>query len=55
VVNNSSTARKYEWKFTHRQVETAKLYVPFEGVKEVASADPLEIKGPGLHILVEVG
>jgi hypothetical protein len=55
VVNNSSAARKYRWKFTHRQVETAKLYVPFEGVKEVASADLLEIKGAGLHILLEAG
>ncbi|MGB7266495.1 MAG: hypothetical protein WBC92_13340, partial [Terracidiphilus sp.] len=55
VVNNSSAARKYDWKFTHRQVEKAKLYVPFEGVKEVGSADPLEIKGPGLHILLEAG
>jgi hypothetical protein len=55
VVNHSSAVRKYKWKFTHRQVETAKLYVPFEGVKEVASAAPLEIKGPGLHILVEAG
>jgi hypothetical protein len=55
VVNNSSAVRKYEWKFTHRQVEKAKLYLPFEEAKEVASADPLEIKGPGLHILVEEG
>jgi hypothetical protein len=53
VVNNSDAARKYEWKFTHRQVEAAKLYVPFERVREVASGDPLEIKGPGLHILIE--
>ena len=53
VVNNSSTVRKYQWKFTHRQVETAKLHVPFEAVKAVASSDPLEIKGTGLHILVE--
>jgi hypothetical protein len=55
VVNNSSTARKYEWKFSHREVKTAKLYMPFKGVKEVASADPLEIEGLGLHILIEVG
>jgi hypothetical protein len=55
AVNNSSAARKYAWKFTHREVKTAKLYVPFEGVREVASAEPLEIKGPGLHILVEEG
>jgi hypothetical protein len=34
-------------------VEAAKLYVPFERVKDVARGDPLEIKGPGLHILIE--
>jgi hypothetical protein len=55
AVNNSNTVRKYQWKLTHREVKTAKLYAPFEAVKEVASADPLEIKGPGLNILVEVG
>ena len=55
VVNNSSTVRKYEWRFSHRQVEKAKLYVPFNGAKEVASAAPLEIEGLGLHILLEVG
>ena len=53
VVNNSDAVRKYEWKFTHRKVEAAKLYAPFEPVKDVASGDPLEIKGPGLHILIE--
>jgi hypothetical protein len=55
VVNNSSAARKYTWKFSHREVKSAKLYVPFEEVKELANADPLEIKGQGLHILVEAG
>jgi hypothetical protein len=53
VVNTSNAARTYEWKFTHRLVQAAKLYVPFEQVKNVASGVPLEIKGPGLHILVE--
>ena len=55
VVNNSSDVQKYQWNFTRRKVENAKLYVPFEEVKEVASVDPLEIKGLGLHILVEMG
>jgi hypothetical protein len=55
VANHSSEVRKYEWKFTHRQVEKAKLYAPFEKAKEVASVNPLEISGPGLHILVEAG
>jgi hypothetical protein len=53
VVNNSDAARKYDWKFTHRHVQAAKLYAPFEPVKDVTSGEPLEIKGPGLHILVE--
>jgi hypothetical protein len=53
VVNSSDAVRKYEWKFTHRKVEAAKLYIPFEPVKDVASGDPLEINGPGLHILIE--
>jgi hypothetical protein len=53
VVNNSNATKKYEWKFTHREVEAVKLYTPFEQVKDVKSGVPLEIKGPGLHILVE--
>ncbi len=53
VVNNSDASRKYVWKFTHRQVQAAKLYVPFEPVKDVASGSPLAIKGSGLHILLE--
>jgi hypothetical protein len=55
VINNSARVQKYAWKFTHRQVERATLYEPFAGTKEIVSADPLEIKGPGLQILVEAG
>lgn len=55
VVNHSGSAQRYTWRFTHRQVERARLYAPFEGMKEVATSDPLEIKGPGVHILVEAG
>jgi hypothetical protein len=53
VVDNSSTTRKYAWKFTHRQVGSADLHVPFEAVKKVASGEPLAISGPGLQALVE--
>jgi hypothetical protein len=55
VVNNSGASRKYAWRFTHRPVRAAKLYAPFEPVRDVASGNPLEIKGSGLHILLEAG
>jgi hypothetical protein len=53
VVNNSDAPRTYEWKFSHRPVKTARLYIPFEPLKDVADGAPLEIEGQGLHILVE--
>ena len=47
VVNNSNVARKYQWKFTHRQVRAAKLYVPFEPVKDVVGARSARNQGTG--------
>jgi hypothetical protein len=53
VANNSDAPRTYGWKFSHRYVNAAKLYVPFKPVKDVSSGSALEIEGSGLHILVE--
>jgi len=53
VVNNSDTPRNYTWQFTSRPVKAARLYAPFEPVKEIFSSDPLQIKAVGLHILIE--
>ena len=53
VSNYSPQPRAYTWRFTHRSVARARLYAPFEPVKEVAAASELAIPPIGLHILVE--
>jgi hypothetical protein len=53
VANNSDAPRTYGWKFSHRYVNAAKLYVPFKPMQDVSSGSALEIEGSGLHILVE--
>ena len=55
VVNDSPDPVRYVWKFTHKDIEKAELYAPFEEVRTVKQGDVLEIKGDGLQILVEDG
>jgi hypothetical protein len=53
VSNYSPQPRAYTWRFTHRHVARARLYVPFETVKDVTAASELSIPPIGLHVLVE--
>jgi hypothetical protein len=53
VINEASTPRQYAWEFTHRSVAKARLYAPFENVREVSAGTTLTIPAVGLHIVVE--
>ncbi len=53
VVNDSPDPVSYVWEFTHKEVKKAILYAPFEEARPVKQGDVIEIKGDGLHILVE--
>ena len=53
ILNPTSEIQKYNWKFTNKENSVAKLYEPFEKINSVVSNKSLEIKGYGLHILVE--
>ena len=53
VVNDSPDPVQYKWEFEGKRFANVKLYVPFEEVKSVRKGDVVEIKGDGLHILVE--
>ncbi len=53
VVNDSPEPVMYVWEFTHKEIEKAELYSPFEEVRSVQQGDVVEIKGDGLQILVE--
>ncbi len=52
VANDSSRPVPYRWQFAAPAVERAFLHVPFETPREIASGEPLEIKGAGLHIII---
>jgi len=53
VVNDSPDPISYVWEFTHKNIEKAQLFSPFEEVRSVKQGDVVEIKGDGLQILVE--
>ena len=53
VINTSTQPRVYKWEFAHRQVEGARLYEPFQAVREVSRTDAVRIKPERFHILVE--
>ena len=55
VSNDSPQPRAYTWRFTHRHVARARLYAPFEPVRDVTADSELGIPPTGLHILVEEG
>ena len=53
VINPNSEASNYTWKFSHNKNAEAELYEPFEQVKSITSDNSQEIKGYGLHIIIE--
>ena len=53
VANNKTAPTTYIWKFLHKDVKEALLYSPFEKVRTVKQGETMNIKGEGLHILVE--
>ncbi len=53
VINSSSEGCVYTWKFSHKKNAKAELYEPFEQVKRITSNNSQEIKGYGLHIIIE--
>ncbi len=53
IVNIGDYCISYDWEFHDRSGEQAVLYEPFKEPSTVKVSDTLEIKGEGLHILVE--
>ena len=53
VVNDSPDELSYIWEFTHTKVNRAMLYSPFEKPQSIKAGEALNIKGDGLHIIVE--
>jgi hypothetical protein len=54
VINTGEQSGRYKWEFKHCDVKGCKLYSPFEEVKDIKAGEVLEIKGEGLHILVQI-
>lgn len=53
VANDGKEVVEYNWEFTHKKVQKALLYAPFEKVREIHRGEALSIKANGLHIIVE--
>ena len=53
VINNSRKTCAYRWKFEHRIVRCARVYAPFQEVRDSVKDAVLEIKPDGLHIILE--
>lgn len=53
ITNNTESALRYRWSFTHRDVSTATLLMPFHARRTVSSHETMTIEKNGLHILVE--
>ncbi len=53
VVNSGRESVRYDWSFTGRNVGEVILYSPFEESGTLKAGQPVEIKGEGLHILIE--
>lgn len=53
IANDAKDALQYKWQFTHKKVQKALLYAPFEKVKEISAGETITIKGKGLNIIVE--
>ncbi len=53
VINPSSEAQTYNWKFLHKENAEAELHQPFADVEKITDGTSLNIKEYGLHIIIE--